>query len=238
MREMGRLISGLLVILLSSAPALAQDATVPPLQRTIDTDLEVPLPVNHCSVPNAVTGLVRQLHLLAGVEYLPGACSGLYQPGRSPDRFNLRGLSVADALKKLVALDPRYRWLEADGVIVMRPVEAWTDPENMLNFKTSSFALENATLGSALHAVMSALDGWTRADEVSFAGRTDQGSRLFSVKTGPTSAGGAIDAIVRAHGVMWWELKDFVVAGKDQRVLWLRTFDGSGLGAPLRNAAR
>jgi hypothetical protein len=235
---MGRLLSGVLVILMSCAPAVAQDVPVPPLQRTIDTDLEVPLPIHACSVPDAVTGLARRLHFLAGVEYLPGACSRLYQPGRSPNRLNLRGLSLADALEKLVALDPRYRWRDSDGVIVMRPAEAWADPANLLNFKTSSFTLEDATLGSALHAVVSAMDGKPRMDGEGFATRTEQGNRLFSVRTGPTSAGGAVDAIVRAHGDMWWELKDFVVAEKDQRVLWLRTFDGSGLGAPIRNAAR
>ena len=149
-----------------------------------------------------------------------------------------RGPSDAGALKKLVALDPRYRWLDSDGVIVMRPVEAWADPDNVLNFKTSSFILEDATLGSALHAVVSALDEKLRHDGGSFANHTDQGNRLFSVKTGPTSAGGAIDAIVRAHGDMWWELKDFVVAEKDQRVLWLRRFDGSGLAAPVRKPDR
>jgi len=235
---MGRLLSGVLAILMSCAPAVAQTETVPPLLREIDTDLEVPLPIRACSVPNAVTGLARRLHFLAGVEYLPGACSRLYQPGRSPERLNLRGLSVADALEKLVALDPRYRWLESNGVVVMRPVNAWADATNPLNFKTSSFTLEDTTLGSALNAVVAALDGKPRLDGEMFANRTEQGSRLFSVKTGPTSAGGAIDAIVRAHGDMWWELKDFVVAGQDQRVLWLRTFDGSGLGAPIRSVAR
>lgn len=235
---MGRLLSGVLVILMSCAPAVAQTAPAAPLLRTIDTDLEVPLPIHACSVPDAVTGLARQLHFLAGVEYLPGACSRLYRPARSPERLNLRGLSVADALEKLVALDPRYRWLDSDGVIVMRPVDAWSDATNPLNFQTSSFILEQTTLGSALHAVAAALDPRLRMDGEIFASRTEQGSRLFSVKTGPTSAGGAIDAIVRAHGDMWWEMKDFVVAGEDQRVLWLRTFDGSGLGAPIRSAAR
>ena len=61
-------------------------------------------------------------------------------------------MTVGDALKKLSALDPRYRWIESDGVIVVRPIAAWSDPKNVLNYQTESFVLKDATLGDALNA--------------------------------------------------------------------------------------
>lgn len=237
---MRRLVLGVIVALLSCDLVRAQNAVVPALQRVIDTDFEVRLPIHECSVPDAVKFLARRLRFPAGVEYLPGICTRLYQGVKAADRLNLRGLSVSDGLGKLIALDPRYHWIDSDGVVVVRPADAWADPKNLLNFKTSSFALEGVNLGAALDAVASALHGKQRLDGDTLANRTEQGSRLFSVKTGPTSAGGVMDAIVRAHGDMWWELQDFDadVVAKGRRMLWFYTFDGSGLGTAVWSATR
>ena len=75
---------------------------------------------------------------------------------------SLAGLTVAEALEELTALDPRYRWIDSDGVIVVRPLEAWADPKNVLNFDSASFTLEDANLDVALSAVASALQDHPR----------------------------------------------------------------------------
>jgi len=228
---MRRLLMGVVVTLLSCAAA-AQDAPVPPLDRLIDIDYSIRLPVHECTVPGAVAGLARQLHLRAGVEYLPVDCQLHWRNGtRQVESVNLRGLTIGDALRTLSALDPRYRWVETDGVIVMRPLEAWADPKNLLNYAAGSFELDDVNFGGALDAVVSALTGEQHSTAASLAERTEQGARRFSVRAGATSAVAALDAIVRQHGNAWWEVR-LGVFQQTQLVpmIWVRTHDGSGIG--------
>src|SRR5687768_275057 len=125
---MRRLVLGVVLTLLSCAVAIAQDAAIPPLERLIDSDYSLRLPVHDCTVPSAVAGLARRFQFGAGVEYLPVDCQLLWRyTAPNGESVNLRGLTIGDALRKLSALDPRYRWVEMDGVIVMRPLEAWSD---------------------------------------------------------------------------------------------------------------
>ena len=230
---MRRLLPGVVFTLLSCDAAHAQNATVPPLQRMIDGHFEVRTLVHECTVPDAVAGLARRFQIQVGVEYLPVDCGRVRRDApREGEAINLLGLSVAEALEKLSAMDRRYRWIEHDGLIVMRPVSAWGDPNNILNFTTTSFTLEDVNLGGALDAVMSAVIGRPKKGGELLANRTEQGARFFSVKTGSTSVGGALDAIVRAHGDLWWQ----VLGSDDRRMIFLYTFDGSGLGAPAVRA--
>jgi hypothetical protein len=232
---MRTLLVGAAFILLSYGPARAQDRTIPPLQRIVDWHVELTLPVDECSVPIAVRTLTQRLHFLAGIEFLPGGCRASQAP-KPTSTITLHGLSLSDALDKLVAIDSRYRWVDSDGVIVVRPLAAWADPKNVLNFESASFTLEDANLYVALSAVVSALQDKPR-ESLGEGIPTSQGSRLFSVTTGPTSVGGALDAIVRAHGDGWWELQDFT-AGPGMRLLYLQTFDGSFLRSLIRSVPR
>lgn len=225
---MRRLVMGVVLILLSCVVTAAQDATVPPLERLIDIDYSLRLPVHECTVPGAVAGLARRFHFPAGVEYLPVDCQVHWrQTARNGESVNLRGLTIGEALRKLSALDPRYRLIIDDGVMVIRPVTAWADSKNILNRTADSFALEDATLGGALDAVVSAITGEARTMGALLGQRTEQGARVFSVKTGSTSAGGALAAIVRAHGDSWWEVREGAIG----RIVSFYTFDGGGIGA-------
>jgi len=38
------------------------------------------------------------------------------------------GQQSLEAFDRLVSLDPRYRWVESEGVVIFRPLNAWTDP--------------------------------------------------------------------------------------------------------------
>lgn len=230
---MRRLNLGVVVTLLSCAAAAAQDATVPPLERLIDIDYEIRVPVNDCAVPSMVAGLARRYHFLAGAEYLPVDCQSIWrETPRTGELLNLRGLTIRAALEKLATLDPRYRWIERDGMVVIRPLKAWGDRTNMLNYTTTSFALDEVNLGGALDAVLSAITGIGRTSGQLLSNRTEQAARSFSVKAGATSVGEALDAIVRAHGQSWWEVKIGTVRQNELRpMIWLRTFDDSGIGA-------
>lgn len=228
---MRRRVLGVAFTLLSCAAA-AQDAAVPPLERLIDTDYSLRLPVHECTVPGAVVGLARRFRFRAGVEYLPVDCQPYWQnAARRKESVNLRGLTIREALGKLSALDRRYRWAESDGLIVMRPVEAWADPNNLLNYTAGSFELNDVNFGGALDAVVSALTGEQHSTAASLAERTEQGARRFSVRAGATSVAAALDAIVRQHGNAWWEVRLGVFQQKLLvPMIWVHTHDGSGMG--------
>jgi hypothetical protein len=207
-----------------------------PLQRIVDNDFEVRLPLHACSVPATVGQIVKRHQVPAGIEYLPESCPPTTPRGASTPSVSLAGMTVAAALDKLMALDPRFRWVESNGLAVVRPVSAWGDAKNVLNFTSASFAVADVNLDVAMSAIVSGLQEKPR-DATGEGVRTNQGSKPFSVKTGPTSVGGALDAIVRAHGDGWWELQHFR-GGHGMRLLSLQTFDGSYIRSLIPAAPR
>jgi hypothetical protein len=217
-------------------PAAAQNAAIPPLERSIDVNYRIPLPAHECTVPSVVARLARQYQFSAGVEYLLVDCQRLFaESRRDGETIDLYGLSIGDALKKLATIDSRYRWVERDGLVLVRPREAWTDPKNMLNSTTESFVLDDVNVGSALSVVVSALSGQPRSHLMleQSSERTEQGRRRFSVKTGTVSAAEALDAIVRAHGDAWWEFKRSFTLPDWFPTVYIQTFDGTGLGVSI-----
>jgi len=58
---------------------------------------------------------------------------GPAQPLRGGARFDMTGATVRDGLDTLVRTDPRYLWQRMNDVIVVRPVLASADPDNLLN---------------------------------------------------------------------------------------------------------
>jgi hypothetical protein len=211
-----------------AAPLYAQNTGVSPLERLIDTDFRFRSAITDCTVASAVLGLARRYQFLAGIEYLRECANPGGERWSDGDLVNLRGMTVGDALKKLSALDPRYRWIESDGVIIVRPLAAWSNPKNVLNYETESFVLKDARLGNALNAIVSAITGTQR--EHPFAETTEQGARRFNVMTRTTSAGEALDAIVRAHGASCWVMREGQ-PGSEAPTIWLHTFDGMGIGS-------
>jgi hypothetical protein len=68
-------------------------------------------------------------------------------------RTDLTGLRVGDALDALVSADPRYGWREQDGVILIRPVQAWADPGHFLNQRFSGFRMRDSTAADVARAI-------------------------------------------------------------------------------------
>jgi hypothetical protein len=214
-----------------AAPLDAQNTSASPLERLIDSDFRVRSTITDCTVASAVVGLARRYQFVAGIEYPRTECARLGGERWSDgDSLNLRGVTVGDALKRLSALDPRYRWIESDGVIVVRPIAAWSDPKNVLNYQADSFVLKDATLGDALNAIVAAMTGTGR--EHPFSESTEQGARRFNVSARAT-AGEALDAIVRAHGASYWVIREGQTDrdGRAFRNIFLHTFDGMGIGS-------
>jgi hypothetical protein len=223
------IVGGVLLALGLATPVAAQDGAAS-LTRVIDFSMPVRVAVSDCTVPRTFAGLARRFELVAGVEYLRSPCAkiGGEQPSNGPFT-DLRGLTLEEAFNTLLAMDPRYRIVDHDVVLVMRPVKAWTDRSNMLNFTAPSFALEDATLGIALETLAAAIVGEAPTLD-RFPSTSEQSARRFTVKTRATSVAATLEAIVRAHGAAWWEVRE----GDISRLVSFYTFDGTGIGSSRR----
>jgi hypothetical protein len=151
----------------------------------------------------------------------------------------LSGVTIAAALDALVALDPRYAWRALDGVIVVRPVQAWGDREHFLHRVLPRLSVADAHLGAALHDWTAALFPQSRlvSDELRSAPmRTAEGNRTFSFAVSDTPAILALDELARAHGAVRWEVRYCTqVVHPRVATVWLWTLedDPTGMGKPM-----
>jgi hypothetical protein len=162
-----------------------------------------------CELPGIVFSIARAAGVPAGVERLPGRCEPVLRgaaPRGERERVFLAGVTVADAMNGLVKLDPRYHWVDADGVIVVRPAAAWADQKHFLNVVFDSFGVADEHMGAALARFRDLVYGG-RDREQPIGVRSALGSRVFTLdRVGPISASETLDAIVRAHGALSWEV--------------------------------
>ena len=176
------------LILLYAPPTLAQ----PALDRVVGlTEYQIPLIITTIDGQN-----VGMLAKAAGV---PLGFEGL-QP--RPTRLSIPATKrpLRDVLDAMVAADPRYEWRELDGVVVVRPVEAWTDPASALNNSVARVKLDDV-VASDLYPVISRLLGVT-APQVALGD-----SHRFSLETpAETSLLYALNAMARAHGSLSWAI--------------------------------
>src|SRR5262245_46868505 len=136
--------------------------------RIIEEDIRVRLPLLPCTVPGAAIRIAESHAVPLGVELVPEPCG---EEGKTySDRTNevvLTGMSVSRAFDRLVELDDRYVWSEADGVLVLRPGVTWFDRDHFLNRRIPGFKVRDGRLWAAMAALHSALDGVRGpADEV------------------------------------------------------------------------
>src|SRR3954471_22760879 len=170
--------------------------------RVIERDIWVPPPpLPDCAVPELAATVFETLALPGGVEYLPGRCISPVHSTSLADRTTLRGLTALEALSRLVAIDPRYSWKSVEGVPVVRPAEAWSDPSGFLE-RAVSVVFTDQNVGGALTAILNAVGSGE------FQGQRDlttaDGNRRFSISAQSSSLAGVLNAVVRAHGRLMW----------------------------------
>jgi hypothetical protein len=219
-----RFLNLLLAVSVFGAPLVGHESWS---QRVIDEVINVPIPVDSCTVPGRAMQVARTINQAAGTEFLPEAC----EPSKKfSDQVSLNGLTAREALDKLVSLDPRYTWVESDGVIVVRPLVAWTDPDHFLHRTVNAFSVPDQHIGGALAAITAALRPYPGPEFEHFAPRTPQGGQRFSVERSATSIFDALNAIVRAHGALFWTVNYCQPPARHENArVGLQTFDGSGL---------
>src|SRR5262249_1848446 len=155
-------------------------------------------PASECVVPSTVVRVSRALEIPAGVEFFPEICRTHPQDPLA-DEVDLYGMTTREAFDKLVSIDSRYRWLESEGVVIFRPLAAWTDGNHFLNRSIADFTVTNVGITRALAAVQDALASQIVSDrpDLDLPSNTPQGNRHVSLDLGTSSAFEALNAIVR-----------------------------------------
>ena len=174
------------LILLYAPPTLAQ----PALDRVVGlTDYQQPLVIRKLD-SHAIGSLAQTAGVPIGFEGLV--------PLDRPLSIRATTRRLRDVLDAVIAADPRYEWREDDGVIVMRPVEAWNDQASALNNTVDGVKLEDVVasdLFPVLARLLGVLPNHLRLGD----------TRRFSVETPANSTLlQTLNAMVRAHGSLSW----------------------------------
>ena len=142
-------------------------------------------------------------------------------------RFDLDGLTVRQALDALVLQDPRYRWGEHDGVLVIRPVGALADPGDALNQRIAGVRGDRVRLEEVLARVTASL----AAGGVPQAFPAAVASPEFPLVVASGTVLDLLAAAARAHGRVMWLTPD---AGRDPDQsgvsIGFRIFAGTAVG--------
>jgi hypothetical protein len=148
-------------------------------------------------------------------------------PAIVAQRFDLAGRTVREALDIFVAQDPRFRWEERDGVIVIRPGALWTNPDDALNQPMPGL------YGDALHAqdVLTGVMTTMVGTHTSLSTPATLDSKRFSLDVPSGTVLDILVAAARVHGGLMWSVPD-APRGPDQAGFSLRfdTFAGGGAG--------
>jgi hypothetical protein len=183
-----------------------------------------------CAVPQRVKNILMDMRAVGGIEYLPAASLCRYSAYSATAFFDFRGGGVRAALDRLVAFDPRYRWEYQSGVIILRPADAWGNPDDFLEARLPAFAVEETTFMAALYALATPLAGFQLSGDVG-PNPTEQEARRFSLSLKDTTVVAALNAIVRRHGALTWEVNYCKPSARYGYAHFsFRTFDSRGGG--------
>ena len=221
-----------MVVGMSAPLAIAQNASLPVRERVITRNFVVRIPPHPCAVPAEIQYIAGSVEAVSGVEYSPESCEWQRPASAPTEEINLLGMTVEQALTTLVKIDPRYAWQESEGVIMLRPVDAWVDEKHFLHESIDPIAFENKTMAFALDRLQPVVGRKPGSGVTAqLAGTTPQGWQEFSVRLPVMSALEALNAIARAHGNLHWQVKYCKPRRSQESVsLNFSTTDRSGQG--------
>jgi hypothetical protein len=218
---------------------VASDRFVTPGTRGEPFLVVPPLPTESDDV---ILAIARQARVPMGLELAPETAFGRATPWlqrevRDRTKVSLAGMTVRDALNTVVQNDPRYSWTQKNETFVVRPVNAWTDPDAPLNRAIADFSMEDTEL-DVLLARIAVLLG------MSYVARERFGVgplRRVSVNVPSGTILDVLNTIVTEHGSMSWEVRFQCPSLRDQaNALRVRliAFDGYGVGVCVPQVAR
>jgi len=185
-----------------------------------------------------LTLIARSARVAIGFEEVAGTpvpFDGNLSKIPSAVRTPLIGLTVAEALDALVLADPRYAWREQGGVILIRPVQAWTDPDHFLHHWFSGFRVDDSTASDLARTLYERFGAPINQAEGGVLGDPqgpDAGLEYrmsFDVPSGTMLE--TLNSVVRAHGGLGW-MVHYAHAPAELKTSCLRfiTFDGKFAG--------
>lgn len=222
----GRGVPGRAAAMVGTVEALpaAEEEQPSPLDRVIPAKAANPLIVTGMG-PHDLWGLSTAVQVPMGIEVdsRTAAPQVVYQ-------LQATGRTLRSVLNDLVALDPRYAWRELDGVIVVRPASAWSDPHDPLFSIVPDVQLDERPMTEVVNAVLSALGGQ--------GSTTFPDSKRISVSALQPTALDLLNAVAKAHGLLVWAYEhadpnEAAGTGLHHR-LTLYIAGGSGTGMSVR----
>jgi hypothetical protein len=117
-------------------------------------------------------------------------------------KISLAGKTVRGALDTIVAVDPRYRWIDVHGVPVLRPLAAWVDPKHLLNQVVAGVDWRGTNLSKALFDVETLMTGTSPLPP-----QLAVHPPFFDVRTERTSILDLLNAVAVAHGHAAWQVR-------------------------------
>jgi hypothetical protein len=150
-------------------------------------------------------------------------------PAIVPQRFDLDGLTVREALDALVAQDPRYRWEERGGTVIIRPIGLSTDPVDALNQRIDGLQGDRLRLEDVLARVTAAV----RGTSVPPVWPAAVNSQEFALDAPSGTVVDLLAAAARAHGAVMWSAPGGA-RGPDESgfSIGFKTFAGAGAVMP------
>jgi hypothetical protein len=216
-----------IVVAVSLGLTLTQ-ATVPALQSVESRQISetVRLPAN-IPLQGAIKFISMTAHIPAGFEFIgrPTTLEG----GYSAEKMDFTGLTVADAVSMAIGHDPRYAARFLDGVLVVRPLDAWNhESDALLDRRVSSFAVTNGTLSDVLEALREAVRGAAAPLPPLPPKLQLPPTPSITVNLKSTTVLGVLNAVARAHGSLMWEVwqSDFTGNRSTRYVVSLDTAEG------------
>jgi hypothetical protein len=207
--------SALLPVLLAAVALTSLGAqgkeVVPPEDRVLGPDVEIRLPSNTRALAESLASIARASGVLIGFETVLDTDEGFTttEYGWSP-----RGQTVGTALDTVVSLHSAYEWRSVNGVIHVRPRNAFADPNHFLNRMVGNIELKDAL---PLHATFEAHRVFVpdcvvrhpiyteeRDEFLKNEGRAMRQRVTLSFKGGTFIE--LLDAVVKAHGSLYWNV--------------------------------
>jgi hypothetical protein len=226
-----------LILVVVAAATLSGQAERPPsgLDQPMGATVLVEDPTRRhpCRLWTALEQLARQARMRIGFEQTLECSPAPWVLRPYEASLNLGGLTPRQALDRILSQRPDYRWTEIDGVVVIRPVAAWTQTGSVLNAPVAPFTVADEHPHHALHTLFQASQPSLFQEHTDLAlsgnGRRldDPGYEgLIDVPVSVRYPGGnvvqALNAVTHGFGGIWQAA--YVPRGDDRHSLWVALY--------------
>jgi hypothetical protein len=181
------------------------------LNSVLSAEAEVRLPASAENISDTLASVAKATHVPIGFETVMDEEPD-YRLG-SVSR-SLRGMTLAQALDDIVAMDSRYAWRERRGVIHVRPQGAFDDARHFLNRRVERFELRDAI---PLHATFEVHriyrpdceiqhPIYTNERDAFLADQLPADRKGVTVSLTNVSVLDILDAVIKTHGELHWNV--------------------------------